>query len=267
MTRKLGAILITILWISLAFFAETKSADAEEAFCMPTAAPLYGAPPFIYKDNRILSILFKTKPEVLQKLVPQPLIPNTDNLIFVYVGILNVGDPPTFTYKEMGIGIPVALSGTPGNFCPYMYLDKAGPIVGGREIYGFPKKDAEIKFVEEKGQVVAKMVRAGYTLLDVTLQLSKKVEPIQERPSLPWYNLKLIPSIKKNAPPDVKHITSNTLSDRVVKEEYTGNVELKFGGSSYDPLGQIEVTEIVYGSFLVSDFILGYGEVVHDYLR
>ena len=259
--------MVAILLISMAFLTEPKSAGAEEAFCMPTAAPFYGTPPFTYKDNRILSVLFKTNPEVLRKLVPQPLIPNADNFIFVYIGILNVGDPPTFTYKEMGIGIPVSLSGIPGNFCPYMYLDKAMPIAGGREIYGFPKKDSDFKFIEEKGRVVAKMMRAGSTLLDVTLQLSKKVEPIPERPSAPWYNLKLIPSIKKNAPPDVKHITSNTVSDRVVKEEYTGNVELKFGSSPYDPLGQIEVTEIVYGSFLVSDFILGYGEVVHDYLR
>jgi len=222
----------------------------------------------IYPQRQILN-LFKTKPEILRELVPEPLVPNPDNLIFVYIGILNVGDPPTFSYKEMGIGVPVSLSGNAGNYCPYMYLDKAIPIIAGREIYGFPKKDAYIKIIEEKERVVAKMVRAGTTILNAMVQLSEQVEPIPdpEHPNLPWFNLKLIPSIKKDAPPDVKQLTSTTLSGNVVKEEYTGETTLEFGSSPYDPLGQIEVAEIVYGSFYVSDFILGYGEVVYDYLE
>ena len=36
--------------------------------------------------------------------------------------------------------IPVTLNGVPGSFVHSMYLDDHGPIAGGREIWGFPKK-------------------------------------------------------------------------------------------------------------------------------
>jgi acetoacetate decarboxylase len=267
MTKKLGMVLIAVVLISVSFGEPCRADNKGDGYSMPITAPMYGAPPFPYRDNKIMSILFKTTPEVLRELVPQPLVPNQDNLMFVYIGILNIGDPPTFSYKEMGIGIPVLFSDTPGNYCPYMYLDKPSPIVGGREMYGFPKKEADITFIVEKNRIVAKLMRNGAMLLKATLQLSEQVETIPKRPNIPWFNLKLIPSIKKDAPPEVKQITSTTISDRKVKEEHRGDVTLEFGSSPFDPLGKIEIIKILNCSYSVTDFTLGYGEIIHNYLR
>lgn len=104
-------------------------------------------------------------------------------------------------------------------------------------------------------------------LLKATLQLSEQVETIPKRPNIPWFNLKLIPSIKKDAPPEVKQITSTTISDRKVKEQHRGDVTLEFGSSPFDPLGKIEIIKILNCSYSVTDFTLGYGEIIHDYLR
>ncbi len=38
-------------------------------YSMPSAAPLYPAPPFHYENNQVISIVFRTAPEVLQELV------------------------------------------------------------------------------------------------------------------------------------------------------------------------------------------------------
>jgi len=52
---------------------------------MPGQFPLYSAPPVSFRDNRIVIVVFKTAPEVLRELVPEPLFPNPLNLMFAYI--------------------------------------------------------------------------------------------------------------------------------------------------------------------------------------
>jgi acetoacetate decarboxylase len=71
--------------------------------------------------------------------------------------------------------------------------------------------------------------------------------------------------VKVNAPPDVMQLTS-TLIDTEMKELYTGSATLKLGSSVSDPLGEIPILEILEGRYTVDDMILGYGDVIYDYL-
>jgi acetoacetate decarboxylase len=232
---------------------------------MPGVAPLYDAPPYIYQGNRSVNILLKTTPETLQALVPAPLVPNPDSMLFIYIAQFNVIAPTRFRYLEMGIGVPASFSDTAGQYAVYLYLDKAGAIVPGREIYGWPKKDAEISFTEDKNGISAQVVREGIVLVAATLHLLEKVEPIPQQPVAPWFNLKLIPSVKKNAPPDVMHLTS-TLIESEMMELSTGSANLKLSSSVSDPLGDIPILAILEGRFTVDDITLGYGDVIYDYL-
>ena len=237
----------------------------KNAFSMPRTAPLYGAPPYIYRGNRAINILFKTTPETLQRLVPAPLIPNPDSLLFIYIGQFNVVDPRLFSYMEAGIGAPVSFSDTAGQYAIYLYLDKAGAIVPGREIYGWPKKDAEISFTEQNEKISARVVREGNMLIDATVHWSERIDPVPEQPAAPWLNLKLIPSVKRNTPPDVMQLTS-TLLESKTKELHTGSATLKLGSSVSDPLGDIPIVEILEGKYVIDDVSLGYGDVIYDYL-
>ena len=232
---------------------------------MPGVAPLYEAPPYIYQGNRSINIVFKTTPETLQALVPAPLVPNPDSVLFIYFGQLNVVTPIRYRYLEMGIGVPVSFSDNAGQYAVYLYLDKAGAIVPGREIYGWPKKDAEISFTEEKDGIAAQVVRDGVVLAEATLHLMEKVEPIPQQPAEPWFNQKLIPSVKKNTPPEVMQLTS-TVIESEMQEINTGSATLKLGSSVSDPLGDIPILTVLEGRFTVDDITLGYGDVIYDYL-
>lgn len=234
-------------------------------YSMPGVAPLYDAPPYGYQGNRSINILFKTTPETLQALVPAPLVPNPDSVLFIYFAQFNVVTPTRFNYLEMGIGVPASFSDTAGQYAVYLYLDKAGAIVPGREIYGWPKKDAEISLTEVKGGITAQVVREGVMLADAKLHLLEKVDPILQQPSAPWFNLKLIPSVKKNAPPDIMQLTS-TVIESEMKEMYTGSATLKLGSSVSDPLGDIPILAVLEGRFTIDDITLGYGDVIYDYL-
>jgi acetoacetate decarboxylase len=237
----------------------------EKAFSMPRTAPLYMAPPYYYQGNRTISILFRTTPEILRELVPAPLVANPDGLIFVYISQFNIVAPQPFAYQEAGIGVPVSFSRTAGQYAVYLYLDEADAIVAGREIYGFPKKGAQLLFNEGNELVTAQVARAGAVLIEAAVSRSERIDPPPQEPAVPWFNLKLIPSVKQDAPPEVMQLTS-TLVEGETRELYGGPAELKLASGPLDPLGDIPIVEIVQGRYVIDDFTLGYGEVIHDYL-
>ena len=236
-----------------------------KAFSMPRGAPLYTAPPYHSQGNRSISILFQTTPETLRELVPVPLVSNPNSLLFVYFAQFNVVSPQMFTYQEAGIGVPVTFKDTPGQFAVYLYLDHTGAIIVGREIYGWPKKDAKISFTERNEVISAQVDREGVMLIEATVHRSERLDPPPKPSNLPWFNLKLIPSVKKNAPPDVMQLTSMVI-ETDTKELHTGSATLKFGSSALDPLGNIPVVRVLQGTYTIDDSTLGYGDVVYNYL-
>jgi acetoacetate decarboxylase len=241
--------------------------EAGKDFCMPGFSPLYGPPPVRFQGNRIFSVIFKTSPEVLQRLLPKPLLPNPFNLMFVYIGRLHIqGASGGYDYLEAGIGIPAVFGGMPGNYAVCLYLDKVMPIVGGREVWGWPKKEAEIAFVEKDGEISGRVERFGTVVLGLSGKLEKKAGPGPAQPELPWFLQKIIPSVKKGAPPDVWQLTSTRNADVVTRELWNCTATVKLGTGPWDLLGDIPVTEIAGAFFSVGDFTMDYGDVLHDYL-
>ena len=120
--------------------------------------------------------------------------------------------------------------------------------------------------VEDQSKIAVTMERLSVMLLQATLQKGEKVEPIVQRPPRARYNLKYIPSVRKNAPPDVMQLTS-FMQETTLKELYKGKAMLQLGGSSVDPLNSIPVVEIVKAEYMIMDGTVDYGEVIYDYLK
>ena len=234
-------------------------------YSMPASSPLYVEPPYCYKGNRVVTIVFRTTSDALQQLVPEPLIPNPDNLAFVYFGEYNLDSPLKTSYREIGIGTPAIFGETPGSYLIYLYLDPPLAIVPGREIWGWPKKNAEITFTEENHTFSISVVRDGVTILSASVNAFARVEPIPDQPNTPSFNLKLIPSVKKNSPPDVLQLTSvEVMSEK--QELYTGQASLSLMSSPTDDLGQIPVVQILSGEQCIENMTLGCGDLLFDYL-
>lgn len=240
------------------------SAD-ETGFSIPRTAPLYQSPPWEYRDNRAIVIVFETTRDALTEFLPEPLVAHAVNYAFVYIGKYNIESPAKLAFHEAGIGILSSYETTQGKFAAFMYADKMMPVVAGREIWGSPKKGAQIQFEEKGKTVVATVSRGGKTIMRATLRKDKKLDPKLGWPEAPWFALKLIPSIKKNARPDVMQITKTTVKDRI-KELYAGKATLEFASTPDDPLGKLKILGLTTAQFAVYDFDIGYGEVIHDYL-
>jgi acetoacetate decarboxylase len=226
----------------------------------------YSMPPFTYEGSRVVSIAFRTSPQVLRALVPEPLVPNAAGEVNAVIVHHHIVAPMPFSYYEAFLAIPVSHEGAAGQYIPVLYLDEAAAITGGREIWGFSKFGAEIQIVEEEGQVQASVQSGGVSLIDISVRPGDPLVPIPETPNAPIFNVKLIPSVKKGAPPDVLQLTATTLGNPKFTELRPGVGTLEFGSTPLDPLGSIPVLEILRAACYEYGFILDYGEVVYDYL-
>jgi acetoacetate decarboxylase len=236
----------------------------KHGFSMPSNAPWVPAPPVRFVGNRVVGIGFRTHPAALAALVPAPLVPNAEGRVSFYVGRLNLTTPPC-PYLEAGLRVPVTLGDKPGLYFVYLYLDKAMPIAAGREIYGFPKKDAEISLVEEQDHIRVSIARGGATLVQAALDLAGPLPLPQGPQSARAYNLKLIPSVVRDAPPDVLQITS-CFTVNTVQELRGAVARLALTSGPEDPLGDIPVLEVQQATFSVADLTLEAGEVAYNYL-
>jgi acetoacetate decarboxylase len=236
-----------------------------QVFSMPAASPMFAPPPYEYQGNRQATIMFKTSPETLARLVPAPLQPNPEHIMGIYYGLLTIRPPSAMSYKEVGIFVPVAYGEAPGLYVAFLYLDTTVGIVCGREMWGFPKKDASITMTEERGEVSTVVSRFGFPLIKATMRPEARAEVIPAPYYQALFTLKVIPSIKRGAPPDVLQLTSTAVLWQTT-ELHTGPGTLELSTSPLDPLGDIPILGMAGARFEIYDMTLDYGEVAVDYL-
>src|SRR6187402_1357144 len=108
------------------------------AFAMPLTSPAYPPGPYRFVNREFLIITYRTDPEKLRAIVPEPLEVVEPLVKYEFI---RMPDSTGFgDYTETGQVIPVLYKGRPGSYVHAMYLDDHAPIAGGREIWGFPKK-------------------------------------------------------------------------------------------------------------------------------
>ena len=124
---------------------------------MPLNDPAYPTGPYRFYNREFVVITYRTDPEVLRAVVPEPLevVGDTVNYEFIRMPDLDgfrrlhrdrPGDPGAFTGKDGTV--------QEGGYVHAMYLDDNSPIAGGREIWGFPKKLATPKISHERETLV-----------------------------------------------------------------------------------------------------------------
>jgi acetoacetate decarboxylase len=233
-------------------------------YSIPGAAPCYGPPPYAYRRCPQLIVVFRSSTEAIRALVPEPLVPNGDDLAFLMLGTMRTdefGD-----YNESILAVPAGLGEVAGNFVVFQHVDADEPMAGGREIYGWPKRLADIRRSEDDGRVTATTERRGSVLVRATAELAGAARPEDLMLSPTWLNLKVIPSIVDGARPAVAQITATTLINVEIEEARRGPATLELSSTAADPLGRLQIDEVLGAVDALLSFDLVGGQVAHDYL-
>ena len=122
------------------------------AYSMPLTNPSFPPGPYRFFNREYFIITYRTDPDALAAVVPEPLEVAEPVVKYEFI---RMPDSTGFgDYTETGQVIPVRFKGEEGVYVHSMYLDDEGPIAGGRELWGFPKKLASPKIAVESDVLV-----------------------------------------------------------------------------------------------------------------
>jgi acetoacetate decarboxylase len=240
----------------------------KDAFAMPVHNPAYPRPPFRFVNREYFIISYETDIEALRAVVPEPLTVANG---LVHYEFIRMPDSSGFgDYTESGQVISVLdPQGRPANYTHSMYLDDEGPIAGGREIWGFPKKLASPKLCVDGKDTLLGTLDYG-TQRIATGTMGYKFSPLDlaaeqdKMAKTPNYLLKVIPHVDGTA--RICELVRFFLKDVTVLGAWSGPAALELHPHALAPVADLPVRRIVSAKHVIANLTLDIGEVAFDYL-
>jgi acetoacetate decarboxylase len=237
----------------------------ERAFAMPLTSPAYPIGPYRFYHREFLIITYRTDPQKLRALVPEPLKVEEPLVKFEFI---RMPDSTGFgDYSECGQVVPISFHGRKGGYTHCMFLNDHPPIAGGRELWGFPKKLAEPTLKTEIDTLVGTLDYGPQRIAIGTMGYKHKqadLAAVKASLAAPNFLLKIMPHV--DGTPRICELVEYHLTEVDLKGCWTGPAQLTLFSHALAPLAELPVLEVVSGMHIIADLTLGLGKVVHDYL-
>lgn len=214
-----------------------------------------------FYDASMLGVLFETRPEIVQRLLPPPLEPAD-----APGGMIFIADYPKTNlgpgYREGALFLRCEYKGEAGSYCLSMPIDNEPRMHNGRDIYGFPKKLAKIH-MERSGQEIEGWVeRNGVRYVEIKARITGS---LPELPELgPIFLFKAMPRADLQPGFDGPVFLVRQKTEIDMKTIDIGTAELTLRESPTDPWAEVEVTNVAAAFHLISDNTMQPGKVLAE---
>jgi acetoacetate decarboxylase len=216
---------------------------------------------FDFYDAEMLTVLYETRPEIVERLLPPPLEPAQRSLAMAYLARFprtNWGVP----YLEAALFLRASYQDVEGSYCLAMPVTDDIAMAGGREIFGFPKKIGRIRLNRNENKVEGWAERHGVRFFELQAKLSGAFntedaqgifgEIFHPGSNSVYYNFKHFPA------PDWSIFD---YSPRLVRGEVTrhsksmeiGEADLVLRSSDHDPWSEVEPERVLGAIHTVAD--------------
>ena len=229
-------------------------------FSQPKYAPLYGSPPYVYEDVEMFQVLYVPDFEVVRSLLPHPLKPAPRcraSCVFAHYPIVNGLGP----YHECLVLLKANYRGQPVTYCPFVWVDTDEALCAGREIWGYPKKLAQIDFVVDEQLAQCRVVRNGKSIIEASVGLSEcgKLQYILFDEGIVLQ--KIIPDAEGG--PSIRQLCCVKLQDYSFSSWPRGGpAAISLPGSRYDPISCLAPVEIIGGVYGQGNMTLPFGTIL-----
>ena len=229
-------------------------------YSMPADAAAYQSPPFYYRNTRSISVAFETDTEAALQALPAPLA-----IAEPATAVLSFYEYPSTTfgpYNEAILSLLVEHKGRPMSYIMHIAVTTEPPMLAGREIWGFPKKLAQIEFKSEKDMVYGTLERPAGVRLASAIVRPERPASNGHSSTPPAVSFRLIPSAEENGRPVCADIIE-THTEVKVHEAWTGTGSIAFAECSrLDPWNRLPVKRVLQASYVLSEMTLGFGKVI-----
>lgn len=246
---------------------------------LPVSGPLYPDPPYYYRGAKIVLGVYEADSERVERHLPPGVTPLEDPVVCI-AWVCNYPFTTFGTYNEAILLVRTSLDGEGYAYCPFIYVDAEAPMAAGREIWGWPKKFADLGFdsagsgMGYREQFMYRVERpAGKRILTVNMSPERPADP-EELGGLPMLTLRKIPASEAGKPPSVCELV-RTDTQMIVHRSADGTPDLWAGRASVtmdspsemDPLHDFAPTRMLGGFYGTFDWTLPLGRQVRNYLE
>lgn len=251
-------------------------------FSMPLGASLYPPPPYEFRDAEQISVCFTADAEAVSRLLPPGLVV-ADTPAQCEVRVCNYRWSVFGPFRETYALVRVRDSdGALYWYLPLIFTDNEAPLAAGREIWGYPKKLALMRWdwgggggVDRPSNELLSFATerpAGTPCFTLTFAPERQADP-GERHGLPVVSHRFIPPAEHGRPPAADELIVVEYSKALQRDAagapklWAGRGSLSIGArSDIDPWHVLDPIEVTDAYWQISDFALPAGHLLHDYL-
>lgn len=224
-----------------------------------TAAP--GEPTF--SGARLIVAAYLTEPAALEDTLPAGFAPADQPLVSVFMAEYpktNFGSE----YREAALLLSCRYKDEIGSLCMGIVVDDDVALILGREIFGFPKKIAEISLEESGDTVRGSAKRRGIEFVEITADLGPESELANLPQTGPTFLVKAFPAADLSGlewPPKV--VRSGVIAvPGSFRPATSCNVLIR--ESEFDRWAALPVKEVLFGGLVTADLTMVPGTVVGE---
>ncbi|WP_243772285.1 acetoacetate decarboxylase family protein [Actinomadura barringtoniae] len=234
-------------------------------------ASLIPSPPWHYSGD-LLTVEYRTDPERVAELLPEPLTPVPENEDPGAVAIIwadwqscsdsaeELLDPVRAQYKECFVVVRCAFEGRTYSRCVYIWVDKDFAIARGLH-QGYPKKLGSIHQTRphpygKAAPRIAPGARFGATLAAADRRLAEVVITLQTPSDTagfvnghPMAHHRFLPSIELGQPPTLDELIESGGASFEGGQAWRGTADLTLHDSPAEELARLEVREPIAAYF------------------
>lgn len=243
-----------------------EAAEVRRQLTTPIGAPAF--PPgtgYRFSNREYLNILYRTDPEAMRRVVPEPL---TVGEPLVRFEVMRMPDTTGLgSFCESGQVLRVEHEGEPADYIHAMYVDSLASIASGREISAFPKKMGSPHLYVDSDTLVGTLDYGSLRVATATMGYKhRRLDPDEAAAELtqPTYMLKILPNYDRT--PRICELVRTQITDITVKGAWSGPGRLQLFEHALAPMADLPVLEVVSTTHLLTDLSLSRATVVHDYL-
>lgn len=213
-----------------------------------------GSQPYTCPGLRSLSVYCKGDPDQLEAaLRPTPFTLAGDRFM---ISIADFGNCSMGPFFDAGIVIPVTYKGNEGAHYLLEWEDQSWSIALGRELWGYPKRFADISLEYSETGAEARVEHRGETIIDLDVAFDDNVRPEA------WAGTRVFPHLQARAAgqpggPSFDRfdiISRDTSKDFELLEARRGSATVAFGPSACHGTDPLTVVDVLGAEYTVGNY-------------
>ncbi|MFG2224326.1 acetoacetate decarboxylase [Streptomyces sp. NPDC048644] len=241
--------------------------DIKQVTATPLSSPAFPPGPYRAVNREYLHITYRTDPDALRAVVPEPLAVDPANPLVKFEVMRTPDTSGMGDFTECGQVIPVTYEGKPGAYLHALYLDNAPAIALGRETAAYPKKAGSPRLFVDNDTLVGSLDYGTLPVATATMGYKHRplnLDTVRAGMSGPTYMLKVLPHYDGGQ--RICELLRIRLTDFTVRGAWTAPARLQLFEHVSAPLADLPVREVVSADHILADVTIPVPEVAHDYL-